>query len=254
MKNVAAYIRVSTEGQCGEDKFGLEAQKEQIEEYCKKNDMKIVKWYTDEGESGAKRRPGFDSILYGKDDVEYEAVVAAKSDRIARDINVYFWYRMELLTKKNVSLISVAEDFGKFGVFSDMLRTFTICCAQMERDNITKRTSSGRSIKASNGGYSGGKAPMGYKVKDGALVINEEEAKTVKRAFELRDSGETIRSVVSKLNEEGYRGRKGNPFTISTIQSILGNRKTYEGYYRYGKDGEWVKGKQEPILEEKKEG
>ena len=76
MKNVAAYIRVSTEGQCGEDKFGLEAQREQIEEYCKKNDMKIVKWYTDEGESGAKqRRPGFDSILYGKDDVEYEAVV-----------------------------------------------------------------------------------------------------------------------------------------------------------------------------------
>ena len=98
MKNVAAYIRVSTEGQCGEDKFGLEAQREQIEEYCKKNDMKIVKWYTDEGESGAKRRPGFDSILYGKDDVEYEAVVAAKSDRIARDINVYFWYRTFLLS------------------------------------------------------------------------------------------------------------------------------------------------------------
>ncbi len=34
MKNVVAYIRVSTDGQLGDDKFGLEAQREQIIEYC----------------------------------------------------------------------------------------------------------------------------------------------------------------------------------------------------------------------------
>ena len=64
----------------------------------------------------------------------------------------------------------------------------------------------------------------------------------------MRDAGNTIRGVADKLNEEGYCGRNGKPFTSSTIQSILGNRKTYEGYYRYGKSDEWVKGKQEPIL------
>ena len=41
MKNVIAYIRVSTDGQCGEDKFGLDVQREQIIEYCAKNDMNI---------------------------------------------------------------------------------------------------------------------------------------------------------------------------------------------------------------------
>ena len=129
-----------------------------------------------------------------------------------------------------------------------MLEAFTLCCAQMERENITKRTSSGRAIKAASGGYSGGKAPMGYEVKDGELSIKEDEAIIVRRAFELRDAGNTIRGVADRLNEEGYCGRNGKPFTSSTIQSILGNRKTYEGYYRYGKNDEWVKGKQEPIL------
>ena len=63
--NVIAYIRVSTDGQVGEDKFGLERQEEIISDYCLKNDMTIVKWFRDEGESGAKERPGFDEIVYG---------------------------------------------------------------------------------------------------------------------------------------------------------------------------------------------
>lgn len=248
MKNVAAYIRVSTDGQCGDDKFGMEVQREQIEEYCHRNDMNVIKWFTDAGESGAKERPGFDSIVYGDvSNPPYEAVVVAKSDRVARDINVYYYYKM-LLLKKEIALVSVSEDFGKMGVFSTMLEAFTLCCAQMERENITKRTSGGRAVKAASGGYSGGKAPMGYEVKDGELSIKESEAKIVRRIFELREEGNTIRGVTDLLNEEGYLGRNGKPFTFSTVQSILNNKKTYEGYYRYGKSGEWVKGKQEPIL------
>ena len=48
MKNVVAYCRVSTDGQVGEDKFGIEAQKEQIMEYCSRNAMQISAWYIDE--------------------------------------------------------------------------------------------------------------------------------------------------------------------------------------------------------------
>ena len=97
MKNVVGYIRVSTDGQCKDDKFGLEVQKEQIIEYCNNNDMNIVKWYSDEGESGAKERPGFDEIVYGEvSNPPYESVVVAKSDRVARDIEIYYYYKMLL--------------------------------------------------------------------------------------------------------------------------------------------------------------
>lgn len=248
MINVIGYVRVSTDGQTGEDKFGLEVQESQIKEYASKNDMQIVKWFRDEGESGAKERPGFDEIIYGEvTNPPYEAVIVAKSDRVARDINVYYYYKM-MLRKKDIKLISISEDFEQFGVFAPMLEAFTLCVADMERQNINKRTSAGRKVKAEKGGYSGGRAPMGYKVENKRLVINPDEVPVVKRCFELRDNGVVLLQIVDTLNKEGYKTRNGKPFVISTVQSILSNRKTYEGYYRYGKQADWVKGVHEPIL------
>lgn len=243
------YIRVSTDGQIGDNKFGIEAQREMIEEYASREGHEIVKWVKDEGESGARQRPGFDNIIFG--DVEnppFEAIIVAKSDRVARDIIVYYYYRMELI-KKDIKLLSVSEDFGQMGVFSKMLEAFTLFVAEQERENITKRTSAGRKIKSSRGGYSGGKAPMGYKVLDGQLVVNKEEAPTVIRAFELKDKGYSLRKIADVLNEEGYPSRTGAKFVVSNVQSMINNRKTYEGYYHYGK-GPWVKGVHEPILKE----
>ena len=248
MKNVIGYIRVSTDGQCGDDKYGLDVQREQITRYCREHDLEITKWIMDEGESGAKERPGFDEIIYGDvSNPPHEAVVVAKSDRVARDINIYYYYKM-MLKKKDMGLISVSEDFGQLGVFASMLEAFTLCVAEMERDNINKRTSAGRKIKATKGGYSGGRAPMGYRVENKSLVINEEEAAVVRFIFERKYAGHTMLSTVAAWNEHGFKTRGGKPFVISTVQSILNNERTYRGEYRYGEDGEWVKGEHEPIL------
>lgn len=245
--NVIGYIRVSTDAQAGDDRFGIDVQMEQITNYCQTHSMNIVRWVKDEGESGAKERPGFDEIIYGDvTNPPFEAVVVAKSDRVARDINVYYYYKM-MLTKKDIKLISIAEDFGSFGVFSSMLEAFTLCVAEMERDNINKRTSAGRSVKAARGGYSGGQPPMGYKVQDGRLIINEDEAKVVRFILARKNAGCTMLSTVDALNEAGYTTRRGKKFQISTVQSIWNNERTYRGEYRYGKDGEWVKGEHEPI-------
>lgn len=246
--NVIGYIRVSTDGQVGEDKFGLKVQKKQIEEYCKNHNMEIIKWYTDEGESGAKERPGFDEIIYGEvGNPPYEAVVVAKSDRVARDINVYYYYKM-MLRKKNINLVSIAEDFGQFGVFASMLEAFTLCVAEMERDNINKRTSAGRYVKSAKGGYSGGRPPFGYRPDNGRLIVVPEEAKVVRTIFEMKYSGKSYKQIVEHLNSLGLTNRSGTKYSISTIQTIYDNEKTYRGYYRYGKNTEWVVGQHEPIL------
>ena len=248
MTNVIAYIRVSTDGQVGDDKYGLEAQREQIEEYCRRNDYQIQEWVADEGESGAKERPGFDRIIYGEvSNPPVEAVIVAKSDRVARDINVYYYYKM-MLNKKEIKLISITEDFGAFGAFSSMLEAFTLCVAQMERENITKRTTGGRQVKASKGGYSGGRAPFGYKIADGELVINEEEAAQVRRAFELRAAGGTYIGIADQLSEEGYVSRSGGKISFSTIQNVLNNKPTYMGYYHYGDSPDWIKGRHQPLI------
>lgn len=91
---------------------------------------------------------------------------------------------------------------------------------------------------------------MGYKVVNGKLVIDEEEAKVVRFIFNRKKQGLTMLSTVAALNEEGYKTRGGKPFVISTVQSIWNNERTYRGDYKYGKDGEWVTGAQEPILKD----
>ena len=248
MKNVAAYIRVSTDGQCGEDRFGLESQREQITEYCAKNDMNIVKWYSDEGESGAKWRPGFDEIVFGEvTNPPIEAVVVAKSDRVARDINIYFSYK-GLLMRKNIQLISISEDFGQFGLFAPALEALIAVMAQIERENINKRTAGGRKVKAANGGYSGGRPPYGYEPQNGKLVIVPEEAEVVRYVINSKESGKTYKEICDALNAAGKTNRSGTKFSISTLQVIIDNKPLYQGMYRYGKDNDWIKGQHEPIL------
>lgn len=252
LKNAVGYIRCSTKGQVTDDKFGIEAQKMQILEYCAKNDYSITEWFIEKAVCGVQEeRAELDRILF--DDTvtnpPITTVIVAKSDRLAREINLYFYYKF-LLKKKNIDLVSVQEDFGEMGAFASVLESLTLFVAEQERKNIASRTGAGRKVKASAGGYSGGRSPYGYDIQNGKLVINENEAKLVVRIFELRDSGMTLSDVAEKINDEGYTTRKGKKFYASNIKSITDNRKTYQGYYKYGSDMNWVKGIHEPILPE----
>lgn len=253
-KNAVGYIRVSTEGQVGDDKFGIDSQKQSILLYANENGYNIVEWFIDKAVSGVKdNRPELDKILYGTDvtNPPYEAVIVAKSDRMARDIKLYFYY-LYTLEKKNIKLLSVCEQFDDDNGLSGIYRSIMLFVAEQERRNIAMRTSSGRRIKAKVGGYSGGRSPYGYKVENSQLVINEDEVPIVKAVFEGLDAGRTLWDIADGLTAAGYTTRKGTPFRESNVRSIRDNRPFYEGMYKYGKDMNWVKGVHEPIL--KKEG
>lgn len=234
-KRVIAYVRVSTEGQV-KDGYGLEAQERDIRVYCAKNDMELMKVYREEGVSGAKEdRPVFNKILYGEaQNPPVEGIVVAKNDRVARDINIYYYYKM-LLKKKDIELISVAEDFGEFGVMARFLEAFTMCVAEMERDNIKKRTSAGRSMKIGRGGFAGGRVPYGYDNVEKELRVNEEEAKVVREIFELRGKGWKLREIAELMNLRGIKSKSGKEFTIVTVQNVLKNEFIYKGKLKYDK-------------------
>ena len=253
MKQAVAYMRVSTDGQAGEDAFGLDAQREQIMEYCKANDIKIVDWFVDEGVSGADPcKPGLDAIIAGAaTNPPVEMVVTAKNDRISRQIEFYYAYKIKL-QGVGIGIVSVAEDFGRESMFAPVLEALTVAMAQVERGMITARTSGGRKVKASRGGYSGGRTPYGYTVDKNikGMVINEEQAKVVRLIFEMKREGATFQRIVDELNKCGYTNKSGGKWAISSVQVILGNEQTYRGMYKYGENAEWVKGVHEPILGE----
>lgn len=246
MRNAIGYIRVSTEEQSSDEKYGIQSQKLAILTYALANDYDVVEWIVDVISGVKDNRPEFDKILYHPEELPpHEAVIVFKNDRVARDTKLYFYY-FYTLEKRNIQLMSTEEHFSEGDDFANIYRSLLMFVAEQERRNIALRTGRGRSLKAKCGGYSGGRIAYGYSVSDGKLVVNPVEKKLVLRIYELADIPMT--QICDTLYEEGFRTRKGGRFQVSTVRGILGNRKFYEGMYRYGKDMDWVQGVQEPLL------
>ena len=85
MNKAYGYIRVSTKKQ---QDYGhsLEAQEEQIEAFCKKNDFDLQQTFT-EAESGSKNdRPQLDEAL-NLCQLSNATLIVAKIDRLTRDLH-----------------------------------------------------------------------------------------------------------------------------------------------------------------------
>lgn len=254
MKNAIGYIRVSTKAQAEDDKFGIDTQKQEILLYANENGYQIVEWYIEQISGNDDERPVFDGqIINGRmvSNPPIEAVITFKTDRVARNMKLYFYY-LYMLEKRNIKLLSVKEDFGGNEDLANLYRAILQFVAEQERKNIALRTGRGRSLKAACGGYGGGQPPYGYKVLNGNLVHNEAEVGTVIKIFEMLDRGMSLLDTAEWLNDNGYKTRSGKKFYASNISSIKKNRPLYEGMYKYGKGSAWIKGVHEPILKGEK--
>ena len=152
------------------------------------------------------------------------------------------------MEKKNIKLLSTREEFDEGSDMANIYLALLQFVAEQERKNIALRTGNGRAIKASAGGYSGGRCPYGYRVSNGQLEINPDERPIVEFVFAEHDKGTPMLVIAEKLNEAGFITRKGTRFQNTSVRSIVNNRKLYEGMYKYGKEMNWVKGVHEPIL------
>lgn len=253
LKRAIGYIRVSTKQQGGEDRFGADVQRAEILSYADAHGYAIVDWKIDWVSGAVSERPGLNEILYGSEvtNPPIEAVIVFKNDRLARDTKLYFYY-LYTLEKRNIKLLATEEEFSEGNELANVYRALMQFVAEQERRNIALRTGKGRSIKAACGGYSGGRCPYGYEVKDHRLVINEDERHVVEYIFDQYSKGASMLHIADELNDSGHRTRKGTRFQAASIKSILGNRPLYEGKYKYGKDMNWVQGVHEPILKTRK--
>jgi len=147
-------------------------------------------------------------------------------------------------------LVSIAEPGRWEDPTQKLLLTMVAAFAEFEKSLITSRLSSGRKTKARQGGYSGGKAPIGYKAERGhkALILDEKKATVVRRVFELRAAkpDASLQNIADILNWEGLTTKEGQQFHAMQVKRILDRRDIYEGGYRYS--GIAARGKHQPIL------
>lgn len=240
-----AYIRVSTDKQA--DKYGMEAQKKSIIDYANKNGLQIIRFYEEVG-SGAKEREVLESLCMGLEGQrqDFDTVIVYKTDRVARETKLYFYY-LYLLEKQGIKLMSTVEEFDEDSAIANIYLSILQFVAEQERKNILMRTQNGIRIKASEGGFCGGKVPFGYKNVNKELEIEPGEMKYVKMVFSCLDNGMSLRATADFCAGNGAVNRNGNPFTMAIVRSIKDNRRLYEGFYKYGKGNE-VLGKQERII------
>src|SRR5699024_4735802 len=164
----------------------IEKQKEEIEKYCKNNQLTLVHIY-DEGAYSAENirdRKEFKQMyqhVYDKDEnIDY--VVVFKSDRISRD-NLDALYIYKRITEADKNLICIADNIDTRDKNAKLLYQFMSLVAELERDMIKLRTSSGMEKNADKGNFNGGKV-YGYNVENKELKLNPHEAKTIKYIFE----------------------------------------------------------------------
>lgn len=112
--------------------------------------------------------------------------------------------------------------------------------AEIERENIRIQTMEGRIQKAREGKWNGGFAPYGYKLEDGKLFINEEEAVAIRTIFDQYVNTTIGANGISKyLENHGIRkiprqNGKNPLFDAGLIRKILKN-PVYNGKIAFGR-------------------
>jgi site-specific DNA recombinase len=231
---VVGYVRVSSDSQT--DNTSIPEQRERIAAFCVANGWELVKVFADEGKSGSdtKDRAGYNAMMeYVKDPANgITAIVALKADRIHRKLKNLLEMIQDELEPHGIAFISVSERFdtstAQGMLFLQMLGSF----AEFERAIINERTRNGRIRTAKQGRYAGGQVPYGYAVKEGEVVINEEQAAIVRQIFKQYAEGVSYYRIAKDLNARGIRTKSGKQWTIQQVKNVI-NTETYTGTNTY---------------------
>lgn len=227
---VYTYKRVSTTMQI--DGYSLDAQRARMKAYADFNDYEIVGEYEDAGKSGKsiEGRLQFNQMMEdvksGKDNVSY--VLVFKLSRFGRNAADVL-STLQVMQDFGVNLICVEDGIDSSKDAGKLMISVLSAVAEIERENIRVQTMEGRIQKAREGKWNGGFAPYGYKLVNGKLEINEEEAVAIRTIYDQYVNTDIGSNGISKyLENHGIRkiqrqNGKNPLFDAHLVRLILKN-------------------------------
>ena len=224
----AAYIRVSTDDQLD---LSPDSQLDEIKKYAAANDIVLSPDYIfmeQEGRSGkkAENRPEFQRMISTAKvkPKPFDCILVWKFSRFARNQDESTFYKGMLRKKLGIDVVSVSEPIME-GMYGRLIEMIIEWQDEFYSYNLGVEVKRGMTKKAELKGYQ--IVPcLGYAaVGNGKpFVIVEDEYKIVEdifRMYALENLDRT--SIARRLNAQGKKAKRGNPFEQRTITRILTN-------------------------------
>jgi DNA invertase Pin-like site-specific DNA recombinase len=234
----AIYTRVSSDQGLEQDFNSLHAQREAAEAYIKSQAHEGWKLrrdrYDDGGFSGGSMdRPALKRLLADVAEKRVDIIVVYKVDRLTRSL-ADFAKLVELFDAQGVSFVSVTQSFNTTSSMGRLTLNVLLSFAQFEREVTGERIRDKIAASKKKGIWMGGVVPLGYRVADRKLLVEETEAATVRLIFERYLALGSIPALQRELRDRGIRSRPrvlssgrtiGNvPLTNGPLGYLLRNR------------------------------
>lgn len=230
MKKAVIYYRVSTTEQ------NCDRQRHDLVPFVKAMGYKLVRTYEEKKSA--------------TEDMKTREQLTEMRKLTKEDVDTIFIWDITRLSRKSIDFINLVHEFsekginiwfydkslqtldsnGKINAITEMYMYILGLFAQMDAENLRAKYDSGKEAALAKGQAYTYNVPLGYKIVDKKLVINEVIAPFVKEAFELYVSGKSIRYIadwfnINKIPLKRYADTK--VWVKSNVEKILKNTVYY---------------------------
>ncbi|QDT66371.1 recombinase family protein [Calycomorphotria hydatis] len=180
MKEIAAYVRVSTTGQ------NEEGQIQEIRRWLTGNGIEpdSVRWFVDKKSGNSLSRPAFEELQKAVFAGEVGTIVVYKLDRLSRSIrdgvNV-----LSDWCDKGLRVVATSQQIDFNGTLGKIIASVLLGIAEIEQEHRRDRQAAGIAVAKERGKYRGR--------KKGTTKANP------KRAMKLRDRGLSAEEIATAL-------------------------------------------------------
>ncbi|MGD9901718.1 MAG: recombinase family protein [Spirochaetales bacterium] len=226
--NAVIYARYSSERQTEQS---IEGQMRVCKEYAKKQGYTIVNEYIDRAISGkTSQRPSFLKMISDAEEGNFEAVIVYKLDRFARNRydSVVYKHRLKEFGVRVDSAMEQITDSAEGILVEGLLETM----AELYSHDLSQKVKRGMNESFLKKQFLGGGIPVGYKIVDKKVKIDEQTAEAVKFMFESFANGMSKTDLAKELNKRGIKTGRGHTFTRKNFYSIFTNKR-YIGIHAY---------------------
>ena len=225
---VAAYCRVSTDNE--EQASSYQTQIEHYDEVINQNPEWIFAGiFADDGISATstRGREQFNQMIQACHDGEIDMIITKSISRFARNTVDCLRYIRELKAL-NIPVYFEKESINTMDAKGEVLLTIMASLAQQESESLSQNVKLGIHYRFQQGKVMvNANSFLGYdKDEDGNLVINPEQAETVKRIFREYLEGTSCQQIARGLEHDGIPTARGNHrWHDSAVRRILENEK-----------------------------